>query len=108
MRRISTPLTDVAKNIGTMRETLHDAQEALKTDRMNINKIQQVKQHSKELIKWQEMEFNMLKQREKIDWLWLCDGNNKYFHTSIKARHQFKNMKNVQKIDGTYVNSQRI
>ncbi|CAI8619933.1 unnamed protein product [Vicia faba] len=74
MRRMSTPLTDAAKNIGKARETLHDAHEALKTDRMYINKIEQVKQHSEELIKWQEMEFNLLKQRKKIDWLRLSDG----------------------------------
>ncbi|XP_058771884.1 uncharacterized protein LOC131645222 [Vicia villosa] len=52
------------------------------------------------------MEFNMLKQRAKIDWFRLSDDHNKHFHASIKARQQVKNWKNVQKTDGTHMSNQ--
>lgn len=107
IRKLSKPLADVIKKIEEARDKLHTAQKELKIDRMNSNWIEKVKKCFEELIKWQEMEFNFLKQRTKIEWLRLTDGNNKYFYASIKARQQFKSMKNIQKSDGSYVSNQQ-
>lgn len=37
----------------------------------------------------------------------LSDGNNKYFHASIKMRNQFKSMQNIHRSDGTIVRDQK-
>lgn len=57
-------------------------------------------------MKWQEIKDNVLRQRSKIDWSRIGDGNNKYFHASIKMRQNFKKMSMLQKDDGTYVTTQ--
>lgn len=49
----------------------------------------------------------MVKQRAKIKWLRYGDGNNKYFHASIKSRQQSKFMHNIQKEDGTVIHTQK-
>src|SRR4051812_17405741 len=49
----------------------------------------------------------MMGQKAKIDWLRYSDGNNKYFHASMKARHQLKNIKNIQKSDGSFIHNQQ-
>lgn len=41
-----------------------------------------------------------------MDWLKLGDGNNKYFHASIKARHKKKSMNTLQKNDVTLLTTQ--
>lgn len=43
----------------------------------------------------------MLKQRSKLEWIKLGDGNNKYFHASIKAKNKTKSMRYILTDNGT-------
>lgn len=52
------------------------------------------------------MEEKTLKQKSKLDWLRLGDGNNSYFHASIKAENNSKKLNMLYKDDGTLVTSQ--
>jgi hypothetical protein len=45
----------------------------------------------------------MLRQKAKIEWLKLGDGNNKYFHASIKAKQKQCELKTIYREDGTMV-----
>jgi hypothetical protein len=55
---------------------------------MNPLHILHVKACTEEVIKWCNMEEQMFQQKAKIDWLKLGDGNNRYFHASIKAKQK--------------------
>lgn len=70
---------------------------------MNDTKIDKVNKYSRELIMWQGIEINVLRQKEKIDWLRMGDENNKYFHAIIKMRHKVKTLNSLQKAYGTVV-----
>ncbi|CAK8532356.1 unnamed protein product [Lathyrus sativus] len=107
IKSLSKPLADVTNKILQTREKLTVAQTDLAHSRLNGNKIRQVKEYTAELLDWQEKEESMLKQRVKIEWLRHCDGNNKYFHASIRMRQQFKTMKKIQMEDGSYATDQK-
>lgn len=95
IKGLSKPIIDVNINIIQAREDLLKEQTKLISDRMNTRNINKVKKCSEELIKWQEFEVNVLRQREKIDRLRLGDRNNNYFHASIKMRQKFNNMRSL-------------
>lgn len=48
----------------------------------------------------------MLKHKAKIDWLRLGDGNNSYFHASIKSNQNAKSVRVLYMEDGTNVTTQ--
>lgn len=73
---------------------------------MNIIKIEDVKKCTEDVIKWNELEKKVFKKKSKLEWLRLGDGNNSYFHASIKTKHNAKNMRHMHKNDGTLVTSQ--
>jgi hypothetical protein len=57
----------------------------------------QVKNCTEEVIKWCDMEEQMLRQKAKIEWLKLGDGNNRYFHASIKAKQRQCELRSIYK-----------
>jgi hypothetical protein len=63
----------------------------------------QVKHCTEEVIRWNDIEEQMLRQKAKIDWLKLGDGNNRYFHASIKAKQRHCDLRAIYKEDGTMV-----
>lgn len=107
IRKLSKPLTDVQRNIISTREELKIAQEDLSRDVMNVNLINKVKVKTKEIIRWQELEEKVLQQKAKIDWTKLGDGNNHFFHASLKTKPHSKRMLKVSMEDGTDVNDKQ-
>ncbi|KAF1864513.1 hypothetical protein Lal_00021936 [Lupinus albus] len=57
----------------------------LNNDMMNGEIIEKVKKYSEELIKLNELEENIVKQKSKIEWLKLGDGNTSYLYASMKS-----------------------
>lgn len=101
IRKISKPITDVKRNILEARRDLQKLQLNLATDHLNNTIIQQVKEKTNELIRWQELEEKVLQQKSKVDWIRLGDGNNQFFHASLKTRNRMNSMMQVAKSDGT-------
>ena len=85
---------------------LKQAQEELINARMNPVKINMDRKCSDALIGWQEVEEKVLMQRSKLNWLQLGDGNNKYFHVSIKSRRNYNSTLALQKEDGIVTHSE--
>jgi hypothetical protein len=85
------------------RERLKQAHTSLLTDRMNPLLLMHVKECTEEVIMWCDLEEQMLQQRAKIDWLRLSDGNNKYFHASIKAKQKQCELRALYREDGTLI-----
>lgn len=68
---------------------------------MNKNLIHKVKDKSTDILKWQEIEEKTLHQKAKIEWIKLGNGNNQYFHATVKAKNNSKRLTRVCKADGT-------
>lgn len=69
MQRIRNLSSDKNIKVKKDRVDLLTAQQKLITDRMNIHNIEEVKACTMEVIKWNELEEQVLKQRAKIEWL---------------------------------------
>jgi len=88
------------------REDLAEAQDSLVNDRMNKEKIDKVNMCTKTVIRWNEIDEEILQQRSKLDWLKLGDKNNAYFHVSIRAKHKVKSIDKLELDDGSVVQDQ--
>ncbi|CAK8579658.1 unnamed protein product [Lathyrus sativus] len=98
--------TQAKVHLAKAREALKEAQQALNDDRMNKEKIDLVKDCTEDVIKWNEIDEAILKQRSKIDWLKLGDGNNSYFHASIRAKNKATSIETLQLENGSIATEQ--
>lgn len=60
--------------------------------------IDKIKGLTEEVIRWNELEKQVMLQRSKINWLAKGDGNNAFFHAYVKARHNAKCLQFLQKM----------
>ncbi|XP_058774217.1 uncharacterized protein LOC131648481 [Vicia villosa] len=74
---------------------------------MDRDKILRVKSCTAKLLALNELEEKVLKQRSKIEWLKLGDGNNSFFHASLRAKHVSKGMHLLYREDGTMLKTQK-
>ncbi|XP_058753378.1 uncharacterized protein LOC131626575 [Vicia villosa] len=72
-------------------------------DKEGMLKVQKL---TNRLINLNALEEKVLRQKTKIEWLRLGDGNNSYFHASLKSKQKAKGILILQKEDGTEVTSQ--
>lgn len=64
------------------------AHQSLVQDRLNVNLIHQVKSCTEEAIWWNKIDEMILVQKAKIKWLRAGDGNNVFFHATVKERNR--------------------
>ncbi|KAI5424694.1 hypothetical protein KIW84_030759 [Lathyrus oleraceus] len=88
------------------RDDLNKGQQNLSQDRMNDEKIRKVKGCTEEVLKWRNIEEQVLRQRAKLDWLRWGDGNNVYFHATIKAKAKQAQMYTLKATDGRQLSNQ--
>lgn len=98
---MTKPLADIKRKITQARSDLEQSHRDLNENRMDPATINKVRQCRDELVGWQEVEESILRQRSKLKWLRLGDGNNKYFHATIKARQNSNSIYSLQKEDDT-------
>ncbi|XP_058727219.1 uncharacterized protein LOC131598656 [Vicia villosa] len=98
--KLNKPLLSANQRIIQAREQLAIAQESLLMDKWNPDKITNVKRCSEELLKWHDIEESVLKQRSKIKWIRDGDGNNAYFHASVRMEQSSKAISMLETADG--------
>ncbi|CAI8594390.1 unnamed protein product [Vicia faba] len=80
------------KKIAQARENLEKAQINLSRDIFNRHLIEGVKNCTEELIRWNDTEIAILRQRANISWLKDGDGNSSFFHAFVKAKKKSGNL----------------
>ncbi|KAH1189577.1 Transposon TX1 uncharacterized protein [Glycine max] len=106
LMKMNKPLMGLKQQIENIRNKLTDAHNNLSHDRMNEQRIKEVKQHTENLLNLQETEEKVLRQRAKVDWIRLGDGNNAFFHASLKSRQKKCGITKLLQEDGTVVHQQ--
>lgn len=66
-----------------------------------------IKTFTEDLVRLNDIEENVLRKRANIDWLKLGDGNNYYFHASLKTKDNARCMNPLHTDDGVMVTSQQ-
>lgn len=65
---------------------------------------ERIRAESETMNRWQrlaELEEEFLKQRSKVHWLDVRDGNNKFFHSSAKIREVRNAIHEILRVDGS-------
>lgn len=106
MRKLTKPLFDISNKIVQARKSLMDSQINLVANKMDRTNIEAVKHWTEEVIKWQEIEEQVMHQSSKVERLRLGDRNRTYFHATIKAKRKHQSMKGLYNDDGTQMTSQ--
>lgn len=101
LNHLSRPLNGIQGKVEDARKHLNEAQVNLAGDRMNPKLMEYAKFWTKQLLHWREIEEIDLRQNAKIDWLRISDGNNAYFHASIKSMKKHNFIGTITKEDGT-------
>ncbi|CAK8538781.1 unnamed protein product [Lathyrus sativus] len=107
LKNFSKLLSDVKNKLVSVRNTLRETQEKLRNDRMNNTLIGKAKDLTEEVISLNEMEWKILQQRAKIDWIRKGDGSNQYFYAAIKGRHHSNNLNNLRQNDGRQITTKK-
>ncbi|XP_019429404.1 PREDICTED: uncharacterized protein LOC109337009 [Lupinus angustifolius] len=82
------------------------AQTQLQNDQFNSNLLMEVKTCTENLLDLHKTEEEVMKQKSKINWLQLGDGNNAFFHATVKDKSKNKSIYTLTKSDGTSVSTQ--
>ncbi|XP_058751951.1 uncharacterized protein LOC131625068 [Vicia villosa] len=72
---------------------------------MNENWIKKEKYQTEKLLELITTEEHIMRQRAKVSWIRLGDGNNAYFHASVKSKQSKMHIQKLCKEDGTVVTS---
>ncbi|XP_058757587.1 uncharacterized protein LOC131630859 [Vicia villosa] len=97
---------DIQNKKTKARKMMDRAYEELRCHKMDPNIIGIVKERTKAVIYWNEMEEKMMQQRTKIESIRLGDGNNAYLHAFLKSKHSSQRMSIIQKEDRTLPTTQ--
>ncbi|CAK8539305.1 unnamed protein product [Lathyrus sativus] len=106
IRALRKPLIGASHSMKNARIHLLDAQDRLMHDGDNPDLIKEVKDNTEEVFKWSEIEEKILKQRSKIIWLRLGDGNNIYFYAQVKDKRGHNDLTTIYKDDDTLLSNQ--
>lgn len=105
LKNLSSPLNGLREKIDEARRNLQQAHEDLCRDRFNVDNINRVKDRTSELLQLNELEDSDLRQKAKINWIRQGDGNNSYFHATIKGRYKHNAIRSLIKEDGSCITS---
>ncbi|CAK8540591.1 unnamed protein product [Lathyrus sativus] len=97
--KMSKPLIGIQCQIKEARCNLQEAQERLQTKRMNNQVIMQEKLWNENLIELIEIDEQVMSQRAKVDWIRLGDGNNAYFHATLRSKQKIMRIIQLYKED---------
>ncbi|CAK8537830.1 unnamed protein product [Lathyrus sativus] len=100
LKQFSKPLSDIKRKLIAARANLKETQGKLTEDRLNITLVEEAKKLTDEVVSMNELEWKILQQREKIDWIRKGDGNNHYFYAAIKGRQHSNCFTNLRINDG--------
>ncbi|XP_058784375.1 uncharacterized protein LOC131659164 [Vicia villosa] len=105
LTKLSRSRSSINVELTKARKELEVALESLISNRMDVMAIDKVKMLTAKVIEWNELEESMMRQRTKIDWLRMQDGNNAYFFATLKTKSQHRNLNVLHQNDGTVLNA---
>ncbi|CAK8579068.1 unnamed protein product [Lathyrus sativus] len=101
LKAFSKPFSDIRNKLTTARDNLKNIQEQLIRDKMNTILIGKARDLTEEVITLKEIEWDILQQRAKVDWIRKGDGNNHYLYVAVKIKHHSTCLTNLQRSDGS-------
>lgn len=108
LKALKQPLRALSKEkLGELSKRTREAYQLLcvkQQETMENPTSEAIREESEVYMKWQrlaEIEEECLKQKSKVHWLDVGDGNNKFFHSFAKIREVHNAINEIQRGDGT-------
>ncbi|KAH0778089.1 hypothetical protein KY290_009500 [Solanum tuberosum] len=98
----------VETRIRMYRQQLHDLQSTMRQPGQSTEILQLEKEVKENLEKWLNIKESILKQKSRVQWLQLGDGNTTYYHASLKSRIARNKILRLTTADGRMVNSSNV
>ncbi|KAH0776851.1 hypothetical protein KY290_008262 [Solanum tuberosum] len=98
----------VETRIRMYRQQLHDLQSTMRQPGQSTEILQLEKEVKENLEKWLNIKESILKQKSRVQWLQLGDGNTTYYHASLKSRIAQNKILRLTTTDGRMVNSSNV
>ncbi|KAL6565247.1 hypothetical protein OROGR_002198 [Orobanche gracilis] len=86
IKKMQNAVSRTGMHIDAAREKVEACQNLLKQDPLNQDLYLDLVAKQREYDRWLNIDEQILKQKSKVHWLLCGDGNNRYFHDSLKAR----------------------
>lgn len=86
IKKMSKHINTIHLQLAKSRTNLEEAQKEVILDRFSRLKIDKVKICTGNVLKLSNLEEHTLRQRSKLKWLQVGDGNNVYFHATLKTK----------------------
>ncbi|XP_050915875.1 uncharacterized protein LOC127130968 [Lathyrus oleraceus] len=100
LKKLNSQYSDIQDQIQKARQLLLDEQKDLQNNLFDVQSIERVKQCTENLIHLNQTEENILKQKAKVNWLQLGDGNNAFYHAYVRDRNKQKGMYSLESVNG--------
>lgn len=106
IRNMSRPFVGIKEQIDKARGELEAVQKNIVHDKMNAYLTKEEKNKSERMLELLAIEEHVMRQRAKVKWIRLGDGNNAYFHASLKSKHSNMRIHRLCKADGAEITGQ--
>ncbi|XP_058725687.1 uncharacterized protein LOC131596982 [Vicia villosa] len=100
LKKLNRPILSIKSQLEEKRNELNEVQNKVRQDKMNKELISKERICTEELLKLSDLEEEVLRQRAKVDWIRKGDGNNSFFHSTIRSRAKQKMITKLVKDNG--------
>lgn len=106
LRSMHNKYNNVGEKITLGRSNLEEAQKRLRCNKFDSSLMANECNCRDELYKWLRVEEKILAQRSKLSWLKLGDGNNAYFHSTVREKNKSTGLHKLQTPGGDILTNQ--
>ncbi|XP_058775015.1 uncharacterized protein LOC131649265 [Vicia villosa] len=103
IKRLSKPFKGISMQIDKARKDLEDTQKHIVNDRGNKELTKEEKQKTESLLELLAIDEQIMRQRAKVSWIRLGDGNNAYFHATLKSKQSNMRIHSLHAEDGRVI-----
>ncbi|XP_058726099.1 uncharacterized protein LOC131597415 [Vicia villosa] len=106
IKKLSKPFRGINIQIEKARKDLEETQKSIAHDKDNKDLTQEEKKRTDSLMELLAIEEQIMRQRAKVTWIRLGDGNNAYFHAALKSKQSNMRIHSLINEDGKMLNTQ--
>ncbi|XP_058746338.1 uncharacterized protein LOC131619235 [Vicia villosa] len=108
LHKLNKQYTNIQQQIQQARRVLEQAQNDLNSNLFDAQAIEHVKHCTDQITRLNQLEESILLQKSIVTWFILGDGNNSFFHASVKEKNNHKGIHTLTSLTREILNTQDI
>ncbi|XP_070003195.1 uncharacterized protein [Nicotiana sylvestris] len=106
--KLNKEMSSLDKKLDNLRKQLKNTQENLDKDPFNTELISEEKELISQIVKWENVNEKVLRQRSRAIWIKEGDQNTKFFHEQLKARKARNRIGSIYNDQGVRITEPRM